>query len=155
MKHSTKTFIFLLLSGIVFFFPKTAYAAKCGSVDTVLIECSEDEGLIINDILSGIIGFLSIGIGIAGVIGLAIVGVQYLISKSDEQQANKAKNRLKNVIIGLALYSVTFAILSWLLPGFPTEVRFPEKPISVSNNSQSNNSYKNLLFQQILSLKNK
>ena len=138
MKHFAKILVFLLLSGIIFFLPKTAYAAKCGSINTAIIECSENEEEIFNDVLSDTIEILSIGIGIVGVIGIMIAGIQYLLSKDNEQQASKAKSRLKNVAIGLACYAIIFAALSWLLPGFSTEVHLPKNSSTSSDNPQSN-----------------
>lgn len=68
-------------------------------------------------VLSIILNVLTYGVGIAGVLGIVISGVQYLTARDNEQQMAKAKSRIINVVIGLAAYAVMWAFLQWLLPG--------------------------------------
>ena len=71
-----------------------------------------------------IFNIVSILIGIAGIIGIVIVGIQYLTAGGNEEQTRKAKRRLYEIIIGIAMYALIYALLSWLLPGFdPTDGR--------------------------------
>ena len=55
--------------------------------------------------------------GIAGTLGIVIAGITYMTAKDDVAQLTKAKNRLIQIIIGLAIYAVMWAFLQWLLPG--------------------------------------
>jgi hypothetical protein len=68
-------------------------------------------------VLNVILQVLTWGIGIAGTIGIVIVGFQYMTARDDPPQMAKAKNRLIQIVIGLAIYAVMWAFLQWLLPG--------------------------------------
>ena len=94
------------------FLVRQTFAANCGGVPTSIIECGKDDG--IDHILNLVIDILSVGVGIFGVIGISIVGIQYLTSSGNEEQARKAKRRIYEIIIGLAVYVVFYAILAWL-----------------------------------------
>ena len=59
-------------------------------------------------------GLVFVGIGILGVIGITIVGIQYLTAGGSEEKTRKAKRRMLEIIIGLVTYVVIFALLQWL-----------------------------------------
>ena len=65
-----------------------------------------------------VIDILSILIGIAGVIGIVWMGIQYLTAGGNEEKTRKAKRRLFEIVIGVAAYAAGYALLKWLLPGF-------------------------------------
>ena len=90
--------------------------SSCGGVATSLINCDENEGGIWH-ILNMIIELFSIGVGLLGVIGISIVGIQILNAKDSPEQVKKAKVRFAQIVLGLALYSVLFLAAEWLLPG--------------------------------------
>lgn len=93
------------------------FAKDCGGVETALIECSEGGDGGIWHLINLIIDILSIGVGIAGVIGILVAGVQYLTSGPNVDRVQKAKNRIYQVVLGLVAYVFLFAGLQWLLPG--------------------------------------
>ena len=68
-------------------------------------------------ILGLILNILTYGVGIAGVLGIVISGIQYLTARDNEQQVAKAKSRIINIIIGLAIYAVMWGFLQWIIPG--------------------------------------
>ena len=68
-------------------------------------------------ILLMILNVLLAGIGALAVLGVTIAGIQYLTAGDNEQKVAKAKQRILNVVIGLALYAALWAILQWLIPG--------------------------------------
>ena len=49
-----------------------------------------------------------------GVIGISVAGLQYLTAGGSEEKTRKAKTRINEIIIGLAIYAVFFLILKWL-----------------------------------------
>ena len=57
---------------------------------------------------------LSIGVGILGVIGISVVGIQYLTAGGNEEKTRKAKHRLFEIILGLAVYAVLAVLVSFL-----------------------------------------
>ena len=68
-------------------------------------------------IINLVIDILSIGVGILGVIGISIAGIQYLTAGGNEEQTRKATSRLFEIVIGLAIYVVLYAIVKFLMPG--------------------------------------
>ena len=103
-------------------------SCKCvdGSSGEVVIEtnilsgcdCSPDGPSAIANILLLIVNIMTIGVGILGVLGITIVGIQYLTAGGNEEKTRKAKRRLFEIVLGLAVYVAIYAILQWLLPGF-------------------------------------
>lgn len=68
----------------------------------------------IDELLQLIVDIMTIGIPLLGIIGIAVVGIQYLTAGADETKTKKAKRRLLEIIIGLILYAVLFVVLRWL-----------------------------------------
>lgn len=87
-----------------------------GEDDSTGCEC--DGGEAVSSILSFVVNTMSIGVGILGVIGISITGVQYLTAGDSEEKVRKAKQRMFEIIIGLAAYAIIFALLQWLIPNF-------------------------------------
>ncbi len=82
-------------------------------------DCSSNGGpSAIGNILLLVVNIMTIGVGILGVLGITIVGIQYLTAGGNEEKTRKAKRRLFEIILGLAVYVAIYAILQWLLPGF-------------------------------------
>jgi hypothetical protein len=61
---------------------------------------------------------LTVGIGVLGVLGITVVGIQYLTAGGSEEQTRKAKRRLFEIIIGLVGYVLIYALLKFLMPSF-------------------------------------
>ena len=80
--------------------------------------CDDGKGSNIKEILMLVIDIMTIGIGILSVIGITVVGIQYLTAGGDPSKAQKSKQRLLEIVIGLVVYVVIYALLRWLLPGF-------------------------------------
>lgn len=83
----------------------------------ILTGCASDSDGI-GCILRLVVDIMSIGIGILGVIGITIVGIQYLTAGGDEGKTRKAKQRMFEIVIGLVAYVLIYAALRWLLPSF-------------------------------------
>lgn len=84
---------------------------------SILTDCSKaKDGTIC--ILNLVVDIMSIGIGILGVIGITVVGIQYLTAGGNEEKTRKAKQRMFEIVVGLVSYVVIFAALKWLMPGF-------------------------------------
>ena len=95
------------------------FANSCGGANTAIIDCPDsDDGGGIYRVLNLIIDILSVGVGVLGVIGISISGIQYLTAGGNEEKTRKAKRRLFEIIIGIAVFVVMFALLKWLLPNF-------------------------------------
>ncbi|MBQ3297038.1 hypothetical protein IJH01_02860 [Candidatus Saccharibacteria bacterium] len=80
--------------------------------------CDDGSGSEIMRILNLIVSIMTIGVGILGVVGITIVGIQYLTAGGSEEKTRKAKQRLFEIVIGLVVYVLIYALLSWLVPDF-------------------------------------
>ena len=76
--------------------------------------CDDGQGSSIEHILNLVIDIMTIGVGILGVVGISISGIQYLTAAGNEEKTRKAKRRLLEIVIGLAVYALFYAILTWL-----------------------------------------
>ena len=108
MKKERKIILALMVALVfVVIGSNSAWAAQCGGVETSVIECSETG--------SGAIGhIMTIGVGILGVLGITIVGIQYLTAGGSEEKTRKAKRRMFEIILGLAAYALLFGFVQWL-----------------------------------------
>ena len=87
--------------------------------------CTKISGDNANDNANSIVGIigivvniLSVGVGILGVLGITITGIQYLTAGGSEEKTRKAKRRMFEIILGLVAYVLLYAFLQWLLPNF-------------------------------------
>ena len=89
---------------------------KSGCVSTSILSngCSCDSNEVTR-ILNLVVDIMTIGVGILGVLGITIVGIQYLTAGGNEEKTRKAKKRLLEIVIGLVVYVLIYAILNWLL----------------------------------------
>lgn len=76
----------------------------------------DDKGSSILYILNLAVDILTMGVGILGVIGITWVGIQYLTAAGNEEQARKAKKRMSQIVVGLIVYALIYAIARWLMP---------------------------------------
>ena len=93
------------------------FAGKCGDIETTILDCKDGEDGVTH-VLKLTIDILSIGIGVLGVVGISIVGIQYLTAGGNEEKTRKAKRRMFEIVIGLVAYAVIYAFLKFLLPNF-------------------------------------
>ncbi|MBO7664312.1 hypothetical protein J6S46_00400 [Candidatus Saccharibacteria bacterium] len=96
------------------------FLAEC--VPTAIIGggkvCDNGHGDSVYNMLTLIVNIMSVGIGILAVIGITVVGIQYLTAGGNEEQTRKAKRRLFEIILGVAVYLAIYALLQWLMPTF-------------------------------------
>lgn len=104
--------------------PVPVFAEESNCVSTSILGdgqvCDDGKGDSIKHILDLVVDIMTIGIGILGVVGISIVGIQYLTAGGNEEKTRKAKRRLFEIVIGLVAYALIYAVLNWLLPGFNT-----------------------------------
>lgn len=149
-----KTIISIMISILVIILAPTAvfarsctqYELKNGCVDTIILgngcSCDNGKGSGVADILYLVVDIMTIGIGILGLIGILIVGTQYLTAGGKEEQVKKAKHRMFEIIIGLVAYVILYAAFRWLIPNFdahPIESNAdsPQQIVKPGSNSNS------------------
>lgn len=81
----------------------------CGEAET------DGEGTVTN-IISFIIGVMTIGIAVLGTVGIIWAGVTIMSARDDAAQVQKAKRRILEIVIGLVLWVLAAAIVALFLP---------------------------------------
>ena len=76
------------------------------------------KGVRIKQKLKLVIDIISVVVAALGVAAITYVGIIYLTAGPDVGKAVKARVRLIEIIIGLVLYALTYAILNFLIPNF-------------------------------------
>ncbi|MCR5832445.1 MAG: hypothetical protein K6G36_00670 [Candidatus Saccharibacteria bacterium] len=75
------------------------------------------EGKGVKEMLNMIVGIMMAGVGVLGVLGVTIVGIQYLTASGSEEKTRKAKRRLFEIVIGVAAFLLIGALIRFLMPG--------------------------------------
>lgn len=112
----------------VFTSPTTLAAdtAKCGGVETAIIECDKQgyTGSTKDVEKSGLYGVLSMTIkiltgliGVVAVCGLAYGGFIYASAENDQGRINEGRGIIRNVIIGIIFFSLMVAVINFIIPG--------------------------------------
>ena len=123
MKKITSIILAVVIGLSSFVSSNLAYAEGEGGdcVPTAILgggEVCDSDGSSIFGLLLTIIDIMTIGVGILGVVGISITGIQYLTAGGNEEKTRKAKHRMFEIIIGLALYAVFFLLMQWIIPNF-------------------------------------
>lgn len=81
--------------------------------------CIEDDGQGggVFFVLNIILVVMTFGVGILGTLGIVVAGIQYMTARDNEATVMKAKTRILEIVIGLAIYAVMFTLLQFLIPG--------------------------------------
>jgi hypothetical protein len=92
----------------------------CGGVETSFISCDDvaEDGSALFRLLAIVLNVVTYGVGAAAVLGVVITGYQYITARDNNvAQVAKAKNRMLQIVIGLAIWIVFWGVLQFLLPG--------------------------------------
>ena len=122
MKKLLMSLAAIVMMGMMVIPTAPVMAADC--VDTAILgsggqSCDDGSGSAIrDDILKVVVNVMTIGVGILGVLGITIVGIQYLTAGGNEEKTRKAKRRMFEIVIGVMAYVVLTALLSFLIPGY-------------------------------------
>ncbi len=96
----------------------TAKQLEKGCVSTSILSggcsCDDGKGSGVVNVLNLVLDILTGVVGIAGIIGISVAGIQYLSAKGGEENVRKAKRRIYEIVIGLAVYAVAYVALRWL-----------------------------------------
>ena len=92
-------------------------AGSCGGVTTAILNCGSGDYNALFDVLGIALQIITYGVGSAAVIGVIIAAYQYITARDNPQKVAVAKNRLLQIVIGLVIWVMIWAILQFLLPG--------------------------------------
>lgn len=79
--------------------------------------CDGKEGDSVFKILNLVLYVITAGVGVLGMAGIVIAGIQYATAADNEAQVAAAKERIRNIVIGLVLWATMFALVQWLTIG--------------------------------------
>jgi hypothetical protein len=100
---------------------------KCGEVDTSIIGGDVCNG--VNEksgnaedsaawkILLLVLNIMTAGVGILAVGGIVYGAILYTTSSDSQEQTKKAKDVIRNVVIGILAYAGMYLLLNFLIPG--------------------------------------
>ena len=123
IKKTITTFLIAIV-GLSFLTHSTpVFADDTGCVDTIILggdshKVCDSNGDSIYALLRLAVEIMTIGVGILGVIGIGVTGIQYLTAGGNEEKNRKAKRRMFEIIIGLAIYATFFLLMQWLVKDF-------------------------------------
>jgi len=104
--------LLFLLAGAIFLLANFAFAQDLGK------EYAQNVGLPEGDPRVLIVNILRIALGFLSIIAVAVImygGWLYMTSEGNEEKIGKAKNTLKNAVIGLVIILSAFVIVSFVL----------------------------------------
>ena len=93
---------------------------RCPSTSVIaprdVLLCNEEDGSGIWYILNLILQILTWGVGIVAVLGIVIAAIIYITAGGDAGKTKLAKTIIFNIVIGVILYFLLYAILNFILP---------------------------------------
>ena len=90
---------------------------ECATIFLPWCKKAEDDGKgTINSIIRFVIGTITVGITVLGTIGIIYSGFLFMTARENQAQATKAKRRIIEIVIGLILWVLAAAIISFFLP---------------------------------------
>lgn len=96
----------------------TGGTKTCGQASTNIIGCGSDQGATaLNNVLRIFVIVLTFGVGIAATGSIAYSAIRYAGARDNQSDVSLARERIRNVVIGLLLYGFLIAIANWLVPG--------------------------------------
>lgn len=98
----------------------SALAADCGGIQTAVVDCAsakDTTGSPVVAILVMAIQILTGAVGVVAIGALVYAGILYSSASSDAGQVTKAKDIIRNTIIGLILFALMATVLNFLIPG--------------------------------------
>ena len=123
MKRMILSLIAMLMPAVLMFVPVNVYAdCSEGQVETSILGsggCTDvgSDGSGVFDILNIALTVMTFGVGILATIGIVWSGYVYLSAKDDVSKVQKAKDRIFQIVIGLAIWAMMWTVLQFLLPG--------------------------------------
>lgn len=98
-------------------------AATCGkdsdgkALTTAVISCDNTGGNAIWGLLIIALNVLTGGIGIVAVGGIVYASILYASAGDNSGQVSKAKNMIRDIVIGIVAYALMYSLLQYLIPG--------------------------------------
>lgn len=108
-----------VLAGVIVF-SSPVLAADCGGIQTAVVDCAsakDTTGSPVVAILVLAIQVLTGAIGVVAIGALVYAGIMYSSASGNAGQVTKAKELIRNTVIGLVLFALMGLLLNFLIPG--------------------------------------
>jgi len=90
---------------------------QCATILSFWCDTAEEDGAgTIMKIISFVVSVMSIGVAVLGTIGIIMAGVTIMTARDNSAQIQKGKQRIMEVVIGLAIWVLAVAIIALILP---------------------------------------
>lgn len=95
---------------------------SCGDVDTAFLSCQVPAmlgvgGTGLGALLNIVINIMALGVGILALGVFVYAGVLYASSRDNQSQVKKAKDMIKNTVVGLIMFGAMYAVIQFIIPG--------------------------------------
>lgn len=100
--------------------PHTTYAADCEGIQTAVVDCGDTgdtTGSPVVSILVLVIQILTAAVGVVAIGAFVYAGIMWSSASGDSGRINKAKEIIRNTVIGLAAFALMSLALNYLIPG--------------------------------------
>ena len=102
--------------------PVVSAATSCGGVSTSIISCDQKGGKTLETtgvwgLLLLVINILTAGVGVLAVAGIVYGSILYTSAGDSSEKVSKAREVIRNVVIGILAYALMYAVLNFIIPG--------------------------------------
>lgn len=111
-------FCAVMICALAVLFASAPVFADCAGVDTVVVDCSagsSNNGLWALLLIA--LTILAAGVGVVAVGGIVYAAFLYTSAADDQAQVAKAKDMIRNTIIGLVSFAGMYSFLGYIIPG--------------------------------------
>ena len=115
--------------------PPVAFAEEENCANILTAFCKNNQGDI-GGIVYLVLGVLTVGIIVAGTIGIIVCGYLILTARGNQEQVTKAKKRLFEIVIGLAAWVTGSALIALFIPNFNGTIEDPNIDIPIAERSE-------------------
>ncbi len=89
----------------------------CATILKAFCEKAESDGeATVKDIIIFFISIMTVGIGVLGTIGLIVCGYLIMTARDNEQQIEKAKKRMVEIVIGIVIWVIGAGVVLLFVP---------------------------------------
>ena len=97
-------------------------SAECANVATSIISCPKSDGKTVEttgvwSLLVIVINILTAGVGVLAVGGVVYGSILYSVAGDSSEKVSKAREVIRNVVIGIIAYALMYSALNFLIPG--------------------------------------
>ena len=113
----------------------TVFAEEDSCANILTAFCKNNQGDI-GGIVYLVLNVLTVGVIVAGTVGILVCGYLILTARENQEQVAKAKKRLFEIVIGLAAWATGSALIALFIPNFNGTIEDPNIDIPIAEHSE-------------------